>query len=98
MIIIIDNKQYDTDKSDKIGDNSNLQGCPLETLYRSVKGQLYLNGANDWLYSLYLGPDSNGLCQDSRLMTEAAALDWCQASKVSSENILKHFGSIIEEG
>jgi len=100
---VIDGKVYNTETATKIANWWN--GCGYgdldycaESLYRTKKGQFFTagDGGPRSKYSESTGQNSWSGGEGIELLSESAALAWCEDHNIEAEVIAKHFN--LQEG
>jgi hypothetical protein len=95
---IIEGKTYNTDTATLVADwdngkFSNDFNYAYENLYITKKGQFFITG-NGCFINGYL--DGNEMCRDMLLLSEAAALKWCEYRSIEPDLISTYLKT--EEG
>lgn len=100
---VINGKRYDTDTARYICSWSNhrksgdFDECE-QSLYLTRNGQYFIAGYGGArsIYSVSSGCNSWGGGEGMELVSEAAALEWCEHKEIDTETIVKNFA--ITEG
>lgn len=103
MQCIIDRKLFDTERAEQIaryapntdrGDYNYL----IETLYKTPDGEYFLHceGGAATEYAKPCGGGGRAAGEELNVLTEEAALDWCEERAISAQLVVDEFGHLIE--